>query len=74
MIPPPVLEVRLRVGVIPSEDHLRWQCEAMDPHTRELLAMHSHPCGRLSTYPGELARALAVLTGMVEGTLDLEPF
>ena len=74
LMPPPVLEMRLRVGLLPSEDHLRWQVEAMDPLTKELLAMHSNPAGRISTRQADLQRAWHVLAEMLNAALDLDPF
>lgn len=43
LTPPDVLEVHLRVGLIPSQDHLQVQAEMVDPVTGVQVAMWSRP-------------------------------
>jgi hypothetical protein len=40
---PPVVEVLVRVGMVPEANHLQWQIEVRNPVTQELLAMESCP-------------------------------
>lgn len=41
LFPPLMVEGTLRLGVVPADDHLRWQIEVSDPATKELIAMQS---------------------------------
>lgn len=36
-----VVEITLRIGLIPQMNHLRWQVESSNPVTKELLSMFS---------------------------------
>jgi hypothetical protein len=74
MVPPEVLEVRVRLGFIRSDHHGRWQLEVLDPRSGELLAMHSRPHFPLSQMEealGDVNRRLGVL---LEAYLDPDPF
>lgn len=74
IFPPPVVEARLRVGLIPGEDHLRWQWEFLDPQQSELLAMRSVPHRRASEvgwWPTQIGRDYEELLLPI---LDPDPF
>jgi len=43
LIPPEVVEIRLTIGVVQSDDHCQFQIEAWDASGNELIAMRSHP-------------------------------
>ena len=43
LTPPDVLEINLRVGVIPSQDHVQVLAEMKDPTTGVLVAQWSMP-------------------------------
>ena len=43
LTPPEVIELTLKVGVIPSTDHGQWWIEAKDPVTQILIAQASCP-------------------------------
>lgn len=74
LCPPPIVEARLRVGVIAAEDHLRWQLEVLDPQDRELLAMESHPAARFSHLDLELPRMGARLHELLSSITNPDPF
>ena len=74
LYPPSVLQVNLRVGYMPQEDHLRYMIEVVDPQDRELLAMRSAPARRLSEHgywPAEIERDIRE---MLPPILDPDPF
>lgn len=74
LVRPPVLEVRLRVGLIPQDDHVRLQLEVLNPSTSELLAMHSIPHRPLSELDDEMARMGVRLRDVFDQYLDRDPF
>lgn len=74
LVPPEVLEIRLRLGFIRSEHHGRWQFEVVDPSGGELLAMYSRPHFALSTLDQELAEVGARLGVLLDSYLDPDPF
>lgn len=43
LFPPDVVEIRLRVGVVRSSDHLQWQLEAWSATDDTLLSMEATP-------------------------------
>lgn len=57
LISPEVREVRLRVGLIPSTDHVQVMAEMLDPMTGVLLAQWSCPHGTMHSLPRMLDRA-----------------
>ena len=72
--PPLAIEINVRVGLIPSEDHLRWMIEMKDPGTHELLALRSAWARRISEvgyWPTQLAREIEA---MLPAVLDPDPF
>jgi hypothetical protein len=74
LVPPDVLEVRLRLGLIPYDHHGRWLCEVIDPTNRELLAMASMPHFDLRSWEQEAAGAFNRLCASVEDFLNPDPF
>ena len=74
LAPPEVVEVRLRIGVIAGEDHMRWQLEVMDPRTKELLAMEAHPAARFSNLADELPAMGARLWELLSSVTNPDPF
>jgi len=74
LVPPEVLEMRLRLGFIPGDHHGRWQLEVLDPGSNELLALYSRPHFPLSLTDealGEVGRRIGVL---LENYLNPDPF
>lgn len=69
---PEVLEVNIRVGVIPSVDHVQVLAEMKDPRTGVLLAQWSSPHGTMHG----LSRLLDNARGRVDAWLAdaVEPF
>jgi len=63
--PPEAVEITIRVGLVPSSDHVQVQIEATDPETGELLAMRSVPHRPRRSLGPELARALNYVTQLV---------
>lgn len=74
LVPPDVLEVRLRLGFIPGDHHGRWQLEILDPRSGELLALHSRPHFPISTTEEALAEVGVRLGALLDGFLDPDPF
>ena len=74
LLPPDLVEVRLRLGFIPGDNHMRWQVEAIDPATGELLAMHSKPHHHLSNYEEGLEQAIVRLRLTLSYVLNPDPF
>lgn len=74
LVPPDVLEIRLRLGFIRADHHARWQLEVIDPGSRELLAMHSCPHFSPALLEEELSGVGARLGMLIESFLDPDPF
>lgn len=74
LAPPPVLEVRVRLGFIPGEDHGRWMIEALDPQGGELLAMASRPHFPLHDAGDALAEVGRRLYDILEPLINPDPF
>jgi hypothetical protein len=74
LVPPDVLEVRLRLGFIRADNHGRWQFEVLDPRGRELLAMYSRPHFPLDELEETLAEVGRRLGLLLEAYLDPDPF
>ena len=71
---PELLEVRLRVGLIPADDHIRLQLEVLNPSTKELYAMHSIPHRRIHELDHEMQRMGTRLQDSFDQYLDRDPF
>lgn len=65
--PPPVIEVFLKVGIVPSSEHAQIQIEARDVTRGDLIAMTSWPHVELSQLDARLPDALAELITLVAG-------
>lgn len=74
LMPPDVLEVRLRLGFIAAEGHGRWQIEVIDPQGSELLAMHSKPHFPLEELFDEMSAIGNRLALLLEGLVNPDPF
>lgn len=72
--PPDVLEIRLRLGFILPDNHGRWQIEALDPSTSELLALHSRPHFPLEELEEALGEVGARLGVLLDGLANPDPF
>lgn len=70
--PPTVMEVNLRVGVIPETDHAQVLVEAKDPTTGILLGQWSHPHTTMHGLGRVLDRALAKAIEFLD--VEVEPF
>lgn len=74
LVPPDLLEVRLRLGFIIPDKHMRWQIEVTDPSTKELLALHSVPHRPLEDLEDTFAIVGARLWQIVEPLANPDPF
>lgn len=55
LLPPEIIEARIRIGVVPSSDHVQWQIELLDPLSGILTASESQPHATLTQLPEALA-------------------
>lgn len=74
LVPPDVLEIRLRLGFIRPSHHGRWQLEVIDPSGNELLAMESMPHFAISEWEDRLGDLGSRIRLLVESYLDPDPF
>lgn len=65
--PPPVIEVILRVGIVPQSEHAQIQIEARDVTRGDLIAMTSWPHVDLSVLDSRLPDALSELLILIAG-------
>jgi hypothetical protein len=72
LMPPEVWEFTLRLGVIPSTDHVQWLVEAKDPISGILIAQVSGPHATYTRLPEALGHATAKLEELV--ATELAPF
>jgi len=72
LIPPPVVELVLRVGVMDDDGHAQAQLEVWDGSTGDLISMVSRPHFDPQTYALELASLCSELTELVE--MYISPF
>lgn len=72
LTPPQVIEGRLRVGLIPDQDHAQVQVDVFDPTTGVLLAQWSSPHFGLHQLPERLSRACQELQTLLDRVA--EPF
>ena len=59
LTPPEVLEVRVRLGVIPERNHVQAMVELVDPVTGVLVAQWSNPHQHLDSWMALLEEATA---------------
>lgn len=69
LTPPDVLEVNIRVGVIPSADHVQVLVELKDPTTGILVGQWSKPHGRLTVLRERVEWAMWKAINAVEETV-----
>jgi hypothetical protein len=72
LTPPDVLQINVRVGLIPSQDHVQALAEMVDPTTGVQVAMWAHP----HTTMREVDRVLDEMRRRIDGWLSdaVEPF
>lgn len=74
LLPMPLLEGRLRIGLIVPDDHARIQMDILDPGTRELLAMRSRWDFRLSALRYHAREFADLLVDDLYALADPDPF
>lgn len=72
LTPPDVIECRIRVGIVPSQDHVQYLVELYEPTTGVLIAQWSAPHGSMHALPAGLERCRAKAAEMIDGAT--EPF
>lgn len=72
LTPPDVVEVRIRVGLVPETDHAQVMVEMFDPVTKVQMAQASVPHERLANYPALLAWAVGKVLDWISE--QIEPF
>lgn len=72
LLPPELVTIHLRLGIMVNSDHLQWQVEVRDGANDELIAMVSRPHARLESLPAELVQASAALSELARQVV--EPF
>jgi NADH:ubiquinone oxidoreductase subunit D len=65
-----VLEVRLRLGLVPERDHAQVMVEFLEPTTGRLIANWSRPHGGLRDWPQMLQDALDKTNEYLENEID----
>lgn len=74
LLPPDVLEIRLRLGFILPDHHGRWLLEALDPTRSELLAMASQPHFAVHDLADVMQDVGVRLHDMLGPLIDPDPF
>lgn len=72
LTPPEVVEVRIRLGLVPETDHAQVLVEIFDPVTGVQGGMKSIPHERLANFPTLLKWAVSVAEEWVQDRI--EPF
>jgi hypothetical protein len=72
LMPPEVYEFNLRIGVVPSTDHVQWMVEVKDPMTGVLIGQASGPHASYTRLLEAVDSACARLRDLVAS--ELEPF
>lgn len=72
MVSPEVLEVNIRIGVIPTQDHAQVLVEMKDPTTGVLLGQWSRHHVTMHGLTAALVDAMAQANGWLEASV--EPF
>ena len=72
LTPPEVIELRLRLGVIPERDHVQAMVELVDPMTGVQVAQWSAPHVQVDRWMDLLEEAYAKARHYVAGAI--EPF
>jgi hypothetical protein len=58
LTPPDVIECRIRVGVVPTQDHCQVQVDLFDPISGAQVGQWSRPHGPLSTWQSMVDEAV----------------
>lgn len=66
LVPPEVVEFRLRLGVVESADHVQWMVEAFEPTSGAQIAMRSGPHASYTRLHEALAVALTEFRVLVQ--------
>lgn len=72
LIPPDVLEIHLRLGVVPASQHLQWLLEVQSATDGVLLGLVSTPHVDLGHWQRELVQVFAEVTRALAAVV--EPF
>lgn len=67
-----VIEVRIRIGFIPSRDHAQWMVEVVDPTTERLMDAMSRPHMSLQRWEVEGPAMWKIFRSLVDDLV--EPF
>lgn len=70
LTPPEVVELRIRLGIVPETDHAQVLVEMFDPVTGVQQAMASIPHERIDNWPALLDWARSKANDWLEQTLD----
>jgi hypothetical protein len=72
LTPPEVVELRIRIGLIPERNHVQAMAELVDPITGVLIAQWSNPHAKMDRWMDVLEEAVA--KGRQQVALNVEPF
>lgn len=72
LLGPEVIELHLRIGVVPASDHLQWQLEVRDMTGGGLLGMLSSPHVSATRWPHQLGLMVDALKQTYEN--HVSPF
>lgn len=67
---PEVVELHLRIGIVPDADHMQWQLEVRDPAANTLLGMLSSPHVSASQWIRHLAQIESQLREQLSHRID----
>lgn len=70
LTPPDVIELNIRVGVVPTQDHVQVQVELKDPVTGIQVGMWSQPHAGMASLRTRIAWACAKAIEEVERAID----
>ena len=70
LVPPPALEVRIRLGFVPERDHAQVMVEAFDPSTRVQVAAWSRHAFPIAEWPEHLQEAVERANQLIAEHVD----
>lgn len=70
LTPVEVVEFTLKLGVVPSADHVQWWIESKDPTTGILIGQASYPHGVMARLPHIVDEACRRLATEVHNRVD----
>lgn len=70
LTPPEAVQINIRIGVIPSTDHVQCLVELVDPLTKIQLGMWSQPHSRMRDLPDVIAWALEKAQTALRDSVD----